>query len=296
VRTTGWNESGPLLACDRGPSGYLHGTPSGLVSVLLIKSSARRNIMVVNRAGANSVRCHRSALMSRGTRAIFLREKGFPERSTPKRNDSRTLHPGRRLGLSRLLGIVLHPINIILPIDHQHIFKTAVGAAKGSQLLREHVSRLLESWIVVGTLILGVSVGLLACSKTPLGVYPHSIDPADYTDSGTPSLRQLKARTGSLEGMGHPDPTTSEGQIILWTHWLFTIACYICCAASFLGPIILGAVLVNTTFACSVSSPQTRDLDAEMPRKHRRSSRCGDRTRTSTCSSTRRGGCSCTTS
>jgi hypothetical protein len=36
-----------------------------------------------------------------------------------------------------------------------------------------------------------------------------------------------------------------------WTRWVFVLTCYITCASSFLGPIIVGSVLVNNTFACS---------------------------------------------
>jgi hypothetical protein len=97
-----------------------------------------------------------------------------PEGSASSRASASLPHPrspAQRKGLWRLAGIVTHPINLILPIDHQMIFKTSVGAAKGSGPLRDHVSRLLESWIVVGTLILGVGVGLLALPTAPLGVY-----------------------------------------------------------------------------------------------------------------------------
>jgi hypothetical protein len=81
-----------------------------------------------------------------------------PESSLSRMRVSSSRPPSARQGLSRLVGIIAHPINLVLPIDHQMIFKTSVGAAKGSGALREHVTRHLESWILVGTLILGVSV------------------------------------------------------------------------------------------------------------------------------------------
>ena len=78
------------------------------------------------------VRLTRNIMRSRGSRFAHTHEEAS-ELSLPRKS-SRSISDipaGKRVGLTRLIGIVLHPWNLLLPIDHQHIFKTAVGAAKG---------------------------------------------------------------------------------------------------------------------------------------------------------------------
>ena len=124
------------------------------------------------------------------------------------------------MGLARLAPFLLRPINVMLPIDHQMAYKSAVGAAKGSGPLRQHVARLLETWILVGALNIGVTLTMLSFVRT------------------------------SQWGSSATEEAVQE-QIFDWVCWAYTVSCYSACCTALSGPIVLNAVLVTNTLACS---------------------------------------------
>ena len=127
---------------------------------------------------------------------------------------------GPPMGLARLAPFLLRPINVMLPIDHQMAYKSAVGAAKGSGPLRQHVARLLETWILVGALNIGVTLTMLSFVRT------------------------------SQWGSSATEEAVQE-QIFDWVCWAYTVSCYSACITALSGPIVLNAVLVTNTLACS---------------------------------------------
>ena len=196
------------------------------------------------------------AVAPKTAQKAFLRRRGTPRakhnETLKAEDDSR--EPKKRHGLSHIVKIAFNPLNLLVPIDHHMAFKSAVGAARGSVALKEHVTKLLETWIVIGTLILGVGVGLVALPKDALGAFPNELlEQLDQIAGGSPVMslgnetnggRRLTAERNGLDRV----VSTLTIELI---HWVFTLSNYVTCASSALGQILLGSVLVNCAGACS---------------------------------------------
>lgn len=99
----------------------------------------------------------------------------------------------------------------------------AVGAARGNAELKQHMTHTLESWILVGSLILATDVGMLGIEKQGWQAPIHF----DIVDGA------------------------SCEKILQWMSWAFALVCCLTGALCVLGPIVLGSVLTVNISACS---------------------------------------------
>ena len=99
----------------------------------------------------------------------------------------------------------------------------AVGAARGNQELKQHITRTLETWVLVGSLILATVFGMLGIEKQGWQAPIH----VDIVDDETCM------------------------QILAWLAWVYGLSCCVTGALTVLGPIIVGSVLAVNISSCS---------------------------------------------
>jgi hypothetical protein len=69
---------------------------------------------------------------------------------------------GTQYGLWKLFrSLLMTPSFFLFPYGHRDAFKRSVGAARGNEAARQHMLRLLQSWILVGALLVGLFISLL---------------------------------------------------------------------------------------------------------------------------------------
>ena len=108
--------------------------------------------------------------------------------------------------------------------------------------------------------VLGVGVGFIALPITPLGGFPDDSGLDALDDNATAIARRFlkvaaAAKASSQDLTGDTSSETTKGggrtELFEWVHWLFSLLSCATVMTSFMGPIILGSVLINCTHACS---------------------------------------------
>lgn len=98
----------------------------------------------------------------------------------PSRRLRRTTTTSRRnrlLGVSSLFlltpgHLLANPLRCLVPLPHLEDFSTAIAAAKGNAELQQHVLRMRQSWVLIGSLLAAFFAALLT-----LGTSTHSACP-----------------------------------------------------------------------------------------------------------------------